>query len=83
MSGCVREWVCTSVGGCLYMCVWCVVCVYPCALKEHGLPCTSEGILHVNSLSVAHLVCWDTVGGHYAIAMQDTVDLYSLEVRDT
>ena len=76
VSGCVLVW----VGVCICMCV---MCVYPCALKVHGLPCTSEGILHVNSLSVAHLVCWDTVGGQYAIAMQDMVDLYSLEVRDT
>ena len=46
-------------------------------------PAHLKASFHVNSLSVAHLVCWDTVGGHYAVAMQDTVDLYSLEVRDT
>ena len=28
MSGCVREWVCTSVGGCLYMYVCGVWCVF-------------------------------------------------------
>ena len=83
----VGGWVCGWVGMWVFVfvCVWVcmrVVCVCPCALEVHGLPCTSQGILPDNSPSVAHLVCWDTVGGHYAVAMQNTVDLYSLEVRD-